>query len=166
MLLSALFPTSPESDTSGSSLLIISGFIWIWLSLRSNASATALKPFVPNNELITQKINNDEFLYWVYEINSEIVGYLAIQKNFKELHILGIGVKEIFRNQSIAKKLTIELIDYFEESKYEQILLEVRVSNSVAINMYESFGFKHYGVREKYYKNEDANLFRLEKTYV
>ena len=89
-----------------------------------------------NNELIKQKINNDEFLYWVYEINSEIVGYLAIQKNFKELHILGIGVKEIFRNQSIAKKLTIELIDYFEESKYEQILLEVRVSNSVAINMY------------------------------
>ena len=119
-----------------------------------------------NKELIKQKINNDEFLYWVYEINSEIVGYLAIQKNFKELHILGIGVKEIFRNQSIAKKLTIELIDYFEESKYEQILLEVRVSNSVAINMYESFGFKNYGVREKYYKNEDANLFRLEKTYV
>jgi len=119
-----------------------------------------------NKELIKQKINNDEFLYWVYEINSEIVGYLAIQKNFKELHILGIGVKEIFRNQSIAKKLTIELIDYFEESKYEQILLEVRVSNSVAINMYEFFGFKHYGVREKYYKNEDANLFRLEKTYV
>ena len=119
-----------------------------------------------NNELIKQKINNDEFLYWVYEINSEIVGYLAIQRNFKELHILGIGVKEIFRNQSIAKKLTIELIDYFEESKYEQILLEVRVSNSVAINMYESFGFKHYGIREKYYKNEDANLFRLEKTYV
>ena len=37
-----------------------------------------------NNELIKQKINNDEFLYWVYEINSEIVGYLAIQKNFKE----------------------------------------------------------------------------------
>ena len=119
-----------------------------------------------NKELIKQKINNDEFLYWVYEINSEIVGYLAIQKNFKELHILGIGVKEIFRNQSIAKKLTIELIDYFEESKYQQILLEVRVSNSVAINMYKSFGFKHYGVREKYYKNEDANLFRLEKTYV
>ena len=119
-----------------------------------------------NKELIKQKINNDEFLYWVYEINSEIVGYLAIQKNFKELHILGIGVKEIFRNQSIAKKLTIELIDYFEESKYEQILLEVRVSNSVAINMYESFGLKHYRVREKYYKNEDANLFRLEKTYV
>ena len=104
-----------------------------------------------NKELIKQKINNDEFLYWVYEINSEIVGYLAIQKNFKELHILGIGVKEIFRNQSIAKKLTIELIDYFEESKYEQILLEVRVSNSVAINMYESFAFKNYGVREKYY---------------
>mgnify|MGYP001159460442 FL=1 len=119
-----------------------------------------------SDELIKQKINNDEFLYWIYEINSEIVGYLAIQKNFKELHILGIGVKEIFRNQSIAKKLTIELIDYFEESKYEQILLEVRVSNSIAINMYESFGFKHYGVREKYYKNEDANLFRLEKTYV
>ena len=56
-----------------------------------------------NKELIKQKINNDEFLYWGYEINSEIVGYLAIQKNFKELHILGIGVKELLEINSLLR---------------------------------------------------------------
>ena len=115
---------------------------------------------------IKEKINSGEVLYWVYEIDNEIVAYLSIQKNIEGLHILAIGVKEEYRNQSIARNLTIELVNYFQKSQYKQILLEVRVSNSIAIKLYESFGFKHYGVREKYYKNEDASLFRLEKAYV
>ena len=109
--------------------------------------------------------NKGEFIYWVYEQDKEIVGYLAIQKTFNDLHILGIGVLENYRNQSIAKKLTYELISYFETSQFDKILLEVRQSNEIAMNLYQSFGFKQYGVRKNYYVNEDANLFQKEKMY-
>ena len=102
---------------------------------------------------INEKINRGEFLYWVYEQDDQIIGYLAIQKTLNDLHILGIGVLENYRNQSIAKKLTKELISYFEISQFHKILLEVRQSNEVAINLYQSFGIIQYGVRKNYYVN-------------
>ena len=114
---------------------------------------------------INEKINRGEFLYWVYEQDDQIIGYLAIQKTLNDLHILGIGVLKDYRNQSIAKKLTQELISYFEISQFHKILLEVRQSNEVAINLYQSFGFIQYGVRKNYYVNEDAKLFQREKIY-
>jgi len=118
-----------------------------------------------DREIINNKINKGEFIYWVYEQDKKIVGYLAIQKTFNDLHILGIGVLENYRNQSIAKKLTYELISYFETSQFDKILLEVRQSNEIAMNLYQSFGFKQYGIRKNYYVNEDANLFQKEKMY-
>ena len=118
-----------------------------------------------DSDTIKNKINIGEFLYWIYEQDNEIVGYLAIQKTLNDLHILGIGVLENYRNQSIAKKLTKELISYFEISQFHKILLEVRQSNEVAINLYQSFGFIQYGVRKNYYVNEDAKLFQREKIY-
>ena len=115
--------------------------------------------------LINNKINNGEFVYWVFEQDNQIVGYLAIQKTFFDIHILGIGVLESYRNNSIAKKLTKELISYFEVSDFSKILLEVRQSNDIAMSLYKSFGFKLYGVRKNYYVNEDAKLFQREKIY-
>ena len=115
--------------------------------------------------VINNKINNGEFVYWVFEQDNQIVGYLGIQKTFIDIHILGIGVLESHRNNSIAKKLTQELISYFEVSDFNKILLEVRQSNDIAMSLYKSFGFKLYGVRKNYYVSEDANLFHLEKIY-
>ena len=114
---------------------------------------------------INEKINRGEFLYWVYEQDDQIIGYLAIQKTLNDLHILGIGVLKDYRNQSIARNLTEKLISYFEISQFEKILLEVRESNQAATNLYQSFGFKQYGVRKNYYVNEDAKLFQREKIY-
>jgi ribosomal-protein-alanine N-acetyltransferase len=118
-----------------------------------------------DGDTINDKINRGEFLYWVYEQDDKIVGYLAIQKTLNDLHILGIGVLKDYRNQSIARNLTEKLISYFEISQFEKILLEVRESNEPATNLYQSFGFKQYGVRKNYYVNEDAKLFQREKIY-
>ena len=118
-----------------------------------------------DSDTINNKINIGEFLYWIYEQGNEIVGYLAIQKTLNALHILGIGVLKDYRNQSIARNLTEKLISYFEISQFEKILLEVRESNEAATNLYQSFGFKQYGVRKNYYVNEDAKLFQREKIY-
>jgi ribosomal-protein-alanine N-acetyltransferase len=114
---------------------------------------------------INDKINRGESLYWIYEQDNKIVGYLAIQKTLNDLHILGLGVLEDYRNQSIARNLTQELISYFEISQFDKILLEVRESNKAAMNLYKSFGFKQYGVRSNYYVKEDAMLFQREKIY-
>ena len=117
-------------------------------------------------EVLKEKINKGEFLYWIFNKNNNIVGYLGIQKSLDELQILGIGILEEYRNTGLAKKLTAELIRYFKNSYQNKVILEVRESNIAAINLYKSVGFSQYGKRENYYKNEDAILFELEKAYV
>ena len=118
------------------------------------------------SEVLKEKINKGEFLYWIFNKNNNIVGYLGIQKSLDELQILGIGILEEYRNTGLAKKLTAELIRFFKNSYQNKVILEVRESNIAAINLYTSVGFSQYGKRENYYKNEDAILFELEKAYV
>jgi len=114
-------------------------------------------------EIIQEKVNNKEFIYWIYKSNVEIVAYLAVQRIDKELHIIGIGVKEEHRNKQIATKLMDKLLQFFRETEVECIRLEVRESNFSAINLYNSYLFEQYGIREKYYQDEDAILFELRK---
>ena len=130
-------------------------------SIEQNIFGTCWPP-----EVLKEKINKGEFLYWIFNKNNNIVGYLGIQKSLDELQILGIGILEEYRNTGLAKKLTAELIRFFKNSYQNKVILEVRESNIAAINLYKSVGFSQYGKRENYYKNEDAILFELEKAYV
>ena len=130
-------------------------------SIEQNIFGTCWPP-----EVLKEKINKGEFLYWIFNKNNNIVGYLGIQKSLDELQILGIGILEEYRNTGLAKKLTAELIRFFKNSYQNKVILEVRESNIAAINLYKSVGFSQYGNRENYYKNEDAILFELEKAYV
>lgn len=130
-------------------------------SIEQNIFGTCWHP-----EVLKEKINKGEFLYWIFNKNNNIVGYLGIQKSLDELQILGIGILEEYRNTGLAKKLTAELIRFFKNSYQNKVILEVRESNIAAINLYKSVGFSQYGKRENYYKNEDAILFELEKAYV
>ena len=50
-----------------------------------------------------------------------------------------------------------------EELHYQNVNLEVRVSNVKAIALYQKFGFKNVAVRKRYYSNgEDAYLMIKE----
>ena len=50
-----------------------------------------------------------------------------------------------------------------EELHYQNVNLEVRVSNVKAIALYQKFGFKNVSVRKRYYSNgEDAYLMIKE----
>ena len=50
------------------------------------------------------------------------------------------------------------IIDDCYEEKIKYITLEVRVSNTPAINLYSKYGFTSFGTRKGYYQdnNEDA----------
>lgn len=114
-------------------------------------------------EIILQKIIQNEFIYWIHTTNSKINAYVAVQVIDDELHIIGIGVKEEFRNKNIARELMDTLLQFFLNKDYVCIRLEVRETNIAAINLYKSYLFQEYGVRENYYKNESAVLFELRK---
>ena len=118
-----------------------------------------------NYEIIQEKIRSREFKYWIYEVENSIKGYLGIQFLEEEIEILGIGVNQGSRRKNIATELMDELIEYFEKSEYEKIILEVRESNTVAQRLYKKYGFKKISKRKKYYVDEDAEVYLREKIY-
>lgn len=92
--------------------------------------------------------------YLVYEMDNKIVGYIMswISDNTA---ILNFGVLEEYRCKGIGDALFTEVLN----ASVGMMTLEVRVSNTVAINFYEKRGFKKHLIRKNYYSNgEDAIL--------
>tara|TARA_B100000902_G_scaffold16349_1_gene19556 strand:+ start:6817 stop:7260 length:444 start_codon:yes stop_codon:yes gene_type:complete len=118
------------------------------------------------SETIMYKINNRDFKYWTYKKNEEMIAYVGVQFVNDFIEILGIGVIQKYRQRGIAKELMNELMEFFNQSSYLKILLEVRESNVKAQNLYTHFGFNKISKRKNYYNNEDADVYLKEKINV
>jgi [ribosomal protein S18]-alanine N-acetyltransferase len=87
----------------------------------------------------------------------ELIGYLVCSRYHTVWHVMNVAVDGRYRRRRVATALIERL---FEETDHsgERYTLEVRVSNTEAIAMYQSFGFRSAGIRRRYYhdNNEDA----------
>ena len=100
-------------------------------------------------------LNKDFFNSIVYEENG-IKGIMVYDLIYDRIEIEYIIVESSERRQGIATKM----VEYIEKKyKYIQnITLEVRESNIVAIKFYESIGFRRVSIRKNYYGNENGIL--------
>ena len=77
-----------------------------------------------------------------------------------DAHVTTIAVHPLYRGRGIGERLLLECIDRGLASGAERMTLEVRVSNSVAKQLYEKYGFEVQGRRKRYYSDngEDADI--------
>jgi ribosomal-protein-alanine N-acetyltransferase len=87
-----------------------------------------------------------------------LVGYLIVSRYVDAWHVMNVAVAPEHRRQGIAGRLLCELFDRTGADDRRGFTLEVRVSNSDAIALYEKLGFSSHGVRRGYYTDnrEDA----------
>lgn len=87
---------------------------------------------------------------------SELVGYLICARYAEAYHLMNVAVDPDLRRQGIGKALIDEMLERVGVDA--SVTLEVRVSNSAAISLYESYGFRSVGTRRRYYADtgEDA----------
>lgn len=90
--------------------------------------------------------------------------YICVWVIFEEVRFLNLAVHPEFRGQGLAKQLILRTLHIGSAQGCRRGMLEVRESNQMAKNLYESFEFKAYGRRRSYYTNpnEDAILMILE----
>ena len=88
----------------------------------------------------------------------ELVGYLVLSRYVDAWHVMNVAVAPARRRQGIASALLHRLLELTKDDALRGYTLEVRVSNAVAIHLYESLGFVTTGVRRGYYTDnrEDA----------
>ena len=99
----------------------------------------------------------------VAEYDGEILGYAIMMISFDTADIANIAVDIAHRRKGIAEKLMKRLLEHGNSTGVSQYMLEVRQNNTVAINLYEKFGFEIIGKRKNYYSNpvEDALVMCL-----
>jgi ribosomal-protein-alanine N-acetyltransferase len=110
----------------------------------------------------------------VAEENGEVVGYIMCRievglSNFgfsgilKKGHVVSVAVLPEYRRKGVGEALVNEAIKGMQLYKAKQCFLEVRVTNTPAINLYKKLGFQVTRTLRGYYTDgEDAYVMSRE----
>jgi ribosomal-protein-alanine N-acetyltransferase len=93
---------------------------------------------------------------WLMIMDGNIVGYGLAMIQVGECHILNITIDPDYQGQGLGRRLLRHFLDVGIDQRAQTAFLEVRVSNDVAINLYESEGFHRIGLRKGYYRDTDG----------
>lgn len=142
----------------------------------------AVKPLVPEN--LSEMLNIERLGYsypwtegvfldcfkpsyrvWGAFQCGSLVGYAVVLYVLDEAHLLNLCVHAGCRGSGAGRLLLRHLVTEATGEGMNQVLLEVRLSNSVASKLYRSEGFEEIGRRPRYYPTasgqEDARIMSL-----
>lgn len=107
---------------------------------------------------------------WVCRIGGELVGYAVVMLALDEAHLLNISVDARRQGMGFGARLLRHAMAVARDRGANTLLLEVRPSNTRALELYEHFGFVRIGVRKGYYPahegREDAHVLTHSLTEV
>ena len=113
-------------------------------------------PIPWSKKSIEEEMNNMLAEFHVALEDNKVVGFAMCWFIMDECHIGNVVVHPDYRKQQIATKLINSLLEKCSEHGTKYLLLEVRISNIPAQNLYRKLGFNDLVVRKKYYKNPDG----------
>ena len=110
---------------------------------------------------IAESIENENTVLYLALVDGEAAGYMGVQIFSGEGYVTNIATLPQFRRRGVARALMNEVL----KNDMEFLTLEVRESNTPAVKLYESMGFKKVGKRPKFYREpvEDAVLYTIYK---
>jgi ribosomal-protein-alanine N-acetyltransferase len=120
----------------------------------------AFSPKNPAYDLFVYLSHSNDLL--VADIGGKVVGYIAVMDMNDSSKIISFAVKKEFQGYGIGSLLLDRAIERIRLRGKRSVLLEVRVSNLRAQNLYKKKGFKVVDVIHGYYRDgESAYLMAL-----
>lgn len=110
---------------------------------------------------------NSNYEAWVLrDQHGDLLGYFLLMAIVDEAHLLNVAVSAERQGQGLGRLLLNQAVACARGLGMESVLLEVRPSNTRALQIYERYGFKHIGRRKGYYpaanqQREDAIVMRF-----
>ena len=109
-----------------------------------------------SHQMLLSSIENGCIMV-VAEQSNKVVGYAG---DYPSGDITNVAVLPECRGNGYGKKLVEALQKEAKTQGIQSLFLEVRVSNAIAIALYEKCGFKRINIRKKYYSDgEDALIY-------
>lgn len=95
----------------------------------------------------------------VYVMSDKIVAFITYFIMYEKAEIVDIAVISEYQGKHVGAQLLTYAVANCKANNCESITLEVRASNTYAIEFYKRHGFRESSVRKNYYDNgEDALL--------
>ncbi|MGV9204270.1 MAG: GNAT family N-acetyltransferase [Promethearchaeia archaeon] len=99
------------------------------------------------------------YVMWRVERAPSVSSLRLIKKG----HLVSIAVLEKYRRQGIASSLLAKSMPAISKFNIKEFVLEVRISNYEAINLYEKFKYRTAKVKENYYRDGEDAYFMVRK---
>ncbi|MCI0546686.1 MAG: ribosomal protein S18-alanine N-acetyltransferase [Candidatus Rokubacteria bacterium] len=99
----------------------------------------------------------------VSRADGQVTGYLCLWEIGPEIHITNLAVHPAWRRRGIGRALLVPTLEGARRRGVKLAVLEVRPSNTEALGLYESLGFRVIGRRKGYYfdTGEDALVMEV-----
>ena len=113
---------------------------------------------------VASELDNPLSLWLIAEADGVIAGYVGSQTVLDSADMMNLAVSQDFRRQGIGEQLVNSLTEALAEKGVKTLLLQVRISNEPAKQLYQKLGFEIVGKRPRYYEKprEDALILRKE----
>lgn len=120
-----------------------------------------------SKKMLAEELDNQcaAFLVAVEPETEQPVGYAGLLVVADEGYITNVAVFPEYRRRGVAAQLLSVFENFARGSHLAFLTLEVRPSNTAAIALYESFGFRQAGRRKNYYDLPKEDALILTKTY-
>ncbi|MDD1505248.1 MULTISPECIES: ribosomal protein S18-alanine N-acetyltransferase [unclassified Lysinibacillus] len=106
------------------------------------------------------EVHENQYAHYVLAIDEDnnIIGFCGMWMVIDAAQITNVAVIEAARGRGIGEGLMREVMRIAREHTMEVMSLEVRVTNTVAQNLYRKLDFQDGGIRKGYYTDngEDA----------
>ncbi len=113
---------------------------------------------------LAEELDNPHAVFRVaVDDTGSVLGYVGMHHLVDEGFITNVAVSPAARRMGVARALLSHLAEYGAAQGLYRITLEVRVSNTAAIALYEGAGYVRDGVRPGFYRTptEDAAIYSL-----
>lgn len=116
-----------------------------------------------NEEQIRYELMDNEYAFqYVLEEDENCIGFIDFWITFDSASLAKVAIFPMYRKQGYARKLMNFMIAECEQAMCENITLEVRVSNTSAIALYETLGFININIKKQYYDNGEDALYMMK----
>ena len=121
-----------------------------------------------SKKMLAEELENQCAAFLVAELpdTHEVVGYAGVLVMADEGYITNVAVFPAYRRRGIAAQLIDVFCQFAQGNHLAFLTLEVRPSNTAALELYHSFGFEEVGRRKNYYDLPKEDALILTRYFV